>query len=59
MKPCLAVDRWLERSRFRSYAVHYVAVLERDSSWSGALAPEVAAKQFAARAGFSPVNVTR
>jgi SAM-dependent methyltransferase/uncharacterized membrane protein YbhN (UPF0104 family) len=61
MKPCLAVDRWLERSRFRSYAVHYVAVMERDPAWSGALAPEAAAKQFAvhAGAGFSTVNVTR
>ena len=60
MKPCLALDRWLERSRFRSYAVHYVAVLERDPGWSGALAPEQAARQFAMRAGagFS-INVAR
>jgi SAM-dependent methyltransferase len=59
MKPCLALDRWLERSRFRSYAVHYVAVLERDVDWSGALAPEVAARHFAvhAGAGFSTVSV--
>ncbi len=61
MKPCLAIDRWLERSRFRSYAVHYVAVMERDAAWSAALAPDAAAKQFAlsAGAGFSAVNVAR
>lgn len=60
MRPCLAVDRWLERSRFRSYAVHYVAVLERDPAWSAALAPEAAAKQFALHAGtgLSTVNLS-
>lgn len=34
MKPFLAVDRRLEASRLRPYSVHYMAVLERDPSWS-------------------------
>ena len=48
MKPCLAIDRRLERSRFGSYSVHYIAVLERDASWQGASTPD-AARQIAAR----------
>lgn len=36
MKPVLAIDRWLERSWLRPYSVHYMAVLERDATWSPA-----------------------
>ena len=37
MKPFLAIDSWLEASRFHAYSVHYMAVLERDESWAPAV----------------------
>lgn len=35
MKPFLAIDRWLEASHWRSYAVHYMAVMDRVPAWTG------------------------
>jgi SAM-dependent methyltransferase len=57
MKPCLFIDRWLERSRFASYAVHYVAVLERDPAYSALPAADALQPGAAADARLSPVNV--
>ncbi|HSL21140.1 MAG TPA: methyltransferase domain-containing protein [Vicinamibacterales bacterium] len=51
-----ALDAWLEAGRFRTYAVHYMAVLERDPSWSGAAAPaRAAARRAVAGADGLPV----
>jgi SAM-dependent methyltransferase len=34
MQPLLALQKWLERSRWRCYSVHYMAVLRKDPLWS-------------------------
>jgi SAM-dependent methyltransferase/uncharacterized membrane protein YbhN (UPF0104 family) len=36
MQPLLALQKWLETSRWRCYSVHYMAVLRRNASWSPA-----------------------
>jgi SAM-dependent methyltransferase len=43
MRPFMALDRWLEASPLRRYSVHYMAVLERDPTWSPDLALQPAA----------------